>query len=304
MALGSLIHGRGGVEFLKFSMMWHIPPPSIWSQNARRESGHRAFMRAFLSSARLKPILTLVCLFVVIVTIFSGSPFWSRTAQFRRASLESPEGECLVQTIEKISDYLIDYPLVEGQVGEMGRRVELLHGWLKFLAASILTSEQSRRLATRIEELASSLFPFLPRNRSLLSWESDSFVPDSRGIVITTGVGTFRFACHLISCIRDVLESNLPIQIVYAGDDDLPSSYRQTLMSLGHHIETLDILTVFDDSTLELSKGGWAIKPFAILATRFQHVLLLDADAVFLQPPESIFDSHSGYHKTGTLLFR
>src|SRR5277367_1246804 len=33
-------------------------------------------------------------------------------------------------------------------------------------------------------------------------------------------------------------------------------------------------------------------------------IILVDADAVFLQPPDTIFDSHRGYRETGTLLFR
>ncbi|KAI9642630.1 hypothetical protein NHQ30_009435 [Ciborinia camelliae] len=49
--------------------------------------------------------------------------------------------------------------------------------------------------------------------------------------------------------------------------------------------------------------GKWAIKPFALLASTFEEVILIDSDAFFLQPPEVILDTHSGYHNTGTLFF-
>lgn len=45
------------------------------------------------------------------------------------------------------------------------------------------------------------------------------------------------------------------------------------------------MFTVFDDTTLKLKDGGWAIKLFAVLASRFEEVILLEADAIFTQRP-------------------
>ncbi|KKY32164.1 putative glycosyltransferase family 71 protein [Diaporthe ampelina] len=112
---------------------------------------------------------------------------------------------------------------------------------------------------------------------------------------------------HLISSLRNVFNSTLPIQIVYAGDGDLSAPNRHFLAELvassGQALDFLDILTVFDDSTLKLRDGGWAIKPFAVLGSSFEKVILLDSDAVFLQKPEVLLD-HPGFQHTGALLFR
>lgn len=72
---------------------------------------------------------------------------------------------------------------------------------------------------------------------------------------------------------------------------------------MGANISTFDVTAIFDDSILQLADGGWAIKAFAILGSSFEQAVLLDADAVFLQKLENIFDNHPSYRETGTLLF-
>jgi alpha 1,3-mannosyltransferase len=129
-----------------------------------------------------------------------------------------------------------------------------------------------------------------------------SFIPGSRGIVITTGIGTFRFACHLAITIREVYKSKLPIQIFYAGEGDLPSKNRDIMESLVTDIEFLDILTILDDKTLRLADSGWATKPFAALVSKYEQVILLDAECVFVQPPDVVFKQR-GYQDTGAFLF-
>jgi alpha 1,3-mannosyltransferase len=64
----------------------------------------------------------------------------------------------------------------------------------------------------------------------------------------------------------------------------------------------VDILLVFDGTTLQLANGGWAIKAFAVLASKYEQIILLDADAVFVQPPEVVFAQHD-YIETGALLY-
>jgi len=145
--------------------------------------------------------------------------------------------------------------------------------------------------------------PLHPLDPTPFTTLRQTFEAGSRGIVIPVGVGQVRYADHLIGNLRDVLGSRLPIQIVYAGDEDLPAKYRDTLISLGENIETMDVLTVFDNTKLELRQSGWAIKPFAVLASKFEQVILMDADAVFMQKPEVILDEHSGYLSTGALFF-
>ncbi|KAI4196788.1 MAG: hypothetical protein LQ350_006358 [Teloschistes chrysophthalmus] len=214
----------------------------------------------------------------------------------------------LVQTIAVTSEYLADHPLASSEFGQMGKRIQILQRWIE--ARENLHSSSAglpRELTDSIDKTTSSLFPFLPppldAPDDALGHFRRRFEKGSKGIVIPTGRKTFRYACHLISNMRDTLNSKLPIEIMYAGDSDLPLEYRQFITQLGPNIEVTDITQIFDDSTLDLTHGGWAIKPFAALASRFEQVMLLDADAIFLQQPESIFNTHTGYQTTGTLLF-
>ncbi|MCJ1407019.1 hypothetical protein MMC19_001089 [Ptychographa xylographoides] len=201
-------------------------------------------------------------------------------------------------------------PLSPSQFGEMGKRVEVMRDWIatKSSIESQMDLDQIKDTSSCIEEAVVAAFPFIHNPTGPLAQESlenlrKRYVPNSKGIVIPTGKGTFRFACHLVSSLRDVLSSELPIQIVYAGDEDLPEDYRYLITRLGSRIEALDITKVLDDKTLQLAKGGWAIKAFAALASTFEQVLVLDADAVFIQKPEVILNNHKGYKETGSLLF-
>lgn len=89
---------------------------------------------------------------------------------------------------------------------------------------------------------------------------------------------------------------------MFAGDNDLDFDKQEVLKSLAQNVKTINILDVFNESVVGLLGAGWAIKPFAMLASSFQQVILVDADAVFLQPPETAFDD-PGYNATGTLFF-
>jgi alpha 1,3-mannosyltransferase len=207
----------------------------------------------------------------------------------------------------RTAQYFIDYPGPIDEFGEMGGRVQ-------FLRDAIMMRDRMRHDMSRhnqtilLEQLATSLFPFIrnpsnPDDPIPLTNLRQSFIPKSKGIVITTGKDTSRYAAHLIANLRDVLKSNLPIQIVYLGDSDLPLEYRQSLVQLGENIETLDIQSVAGGGALDPEKPNWAIKPFALLFSKFEQTILIDADAIFLQKPEVIFSKHKGYRRTGTLLF-
>jgi alpha 1,3-mannosyltransferase len=153
------------------------------------------------------------------------------------------------------------------------------------------------------EELVMSIFPFVqhPSNRSdtapLRSLRS-TFTPGSRGIVIPTGRNDARFAGYLILSLRDIHKITLPIMIAYAGDQDLPLPQRQKLKELRPGVEFLDVTAVLSDTFMGLHNGSWAVKPFAALASRFEQVILVDADAVFVRSPEILFDE-PGYREMG-----
>ncbi|KAF9139711.1 hypothetical protein BG015_001927 [Linnemannia schmuckeri] len=48
--------------------------------------------------------------------------------------------------------------------------------------------------------------------------------------------------------------------------------------------------------------GGWSIKAFSLLASRFEEAMFVDSDAYFLQDPAKLFED-PGYNATGGLFF-
>lgn len=206
-------------------------------------------------------------------------------------------------------DYLTNFPLEPTEFGQMGQRVQLVAHRQDLLKkkGTAMTAQQSQALNKRLEAAIVASFPFL-RNPSSSNPDMpfqalrDTYKKGSKGIVISLGKKDFRYACHLIMGIRHVLSSTLPIQIAYAGDEDLPKVYREKLVSLGKDIETLNLLPLIDDTTLDLAHGTFGTKPVAMLVSKFEQVILVDADSVFLQPPEALFES-KGYKETGTYLF-
>ena len=258
-------------------------------------------------------------LFGSIILLFVVSYFGlSKTSLeplYRIHSSENPKPAshkivALLESTLATSQHFMDYPLPSSDFGEMGKRIQVLRSWIEAeeQLSSQMTTNQKSVLASCIEKSSLSLFPFLRNpsrrsNHNPLRQLRQTYIPGSKAIVIPTGKKTFRYACHLIVNLRNVLNSKLPIQIVYADNADLPLEYQDFATSLGSDIETLGVTRVLDDETLQLAQDGWAIKPFALLVSKFEQVMVLDADAVLLQPPEVIFNGHTGYQHSGTLLF-
>lgn len=113
----------------------------------------------------------------------------------------------------------------------------------------------------------------------------------------------FQYAIHLVATLKNVHRTKLPITIVHAGGNDLSIERRAALRSIHPDVETVDVLHFFDEKHVGIDGGGWAIKVFTILASAFQEVIICDADVVFLQDPEVLFED-PGYNRTGTLFFR
>lgn len=121
-----------------------------------------------------------------------------------------------------------------------------------------------------------------------------------KGIVICTGSFHYRFAHSSVDTIRNVLKSKLPIEIFYAGESDLSLKHREELESYPD-VYTTDITQFFDNDILFIN--GWAIKPFAILASRFEEVILMDADSTYIHDPAEWFEDE-GYIEKGALFFK
>ena len=139
-----------------------------------------------------------------------------------------------------------------------------------------------------------------PSNETHLPWDAKNH---TTGIVLTAGQRNMVYAGHAIRTLRRVVGSELPIQLAYAGDDDLPAPKRRQMRALDSKLELINILDYYDEEVAGLQFGGWAMKPFAALASRFERVIIIDADTIFMQRPDEWFEKDEGLKRTGTLFF-
>jgi hypothetical protein len=168
-------------------------------------------------------------------------------------------------------------------------------------------------LTPNFDKLEKHMWPFLPgiqRIRKRLASEmsgkrnAGTSAATKRGIVMSVGDGNVRFAMHFLDNLRTHLNSRLPVEIFYYGDEDLSVEWRKLLEARYHNVRCIDLEKeqLFDSEIVQLRGQGWALKPFAMVASSFSEVLLADADAVFLEKPDVLFEV-SGYKETGTLFF-
>ncbi|KAG0081591.1 hypothetical protein BGZ92_000187 [Podila epicladia] len=120
-----------------------------------------------------------------------------------------------------------------------------------------------------------------------------------RGIVMCVGNYHTKYARTVIKTLREVLKSSLPIEIYYTGEPDLSPENRAWFETFDN-VKTIDVTTLIDNNLLVLE--GWAVKPFAMLVSRFSEIILMDSDAYFLQDPTIMFEDE-GYKETGTVYF-
>lgn len=173
------------------------------------------------------------------------------------------------------------------------------------LRCAIADQSEITLLISRYETVRS----LLRRTESLLfPWTSyyfsDSFSlyahirNGQRGIVTTAGDKQAPWLLTTTRMIRK-LGCNLPIEVMYFGNNDLGHDLREELERLPG-VVTRNLKGLVDDSDWELKT--FAGKPFATLLSSFSEVILIDADAVFFQNPEILFEEHE-YIKYGALFF-
>lgn len=195
----------------------------------------------------------------------------------------------------------LDAPLNVSQFGERGIRVQQLSKWAELLINNPENERESFQDALRLQ------FGFLKHTENTIytpwSYAADTFSEDV-GIVICAGSNNFHLAAHLITSLRRVHHSNISIELAFAGEGDLKSKHRSFLESLEADITFIDLLEQFPHARAHLMDSGWGMKPFAMLASSHKRTILLDADAVFLINPDSLFETHPDLIRTGTLFYR
>ncbi|KAG0365663.1 mannosyltransferase putative-domain-containing protein [Gamsiella multidivaricata] len=152
------------------------------------------------------------------------------------------------------------------------------------------------QLLQRLEQVT---FPWIRKHHNMIYDLFREYEQGGRGIVMCVGNGHTKYARAALKVLREVVKSKLPVEIYYMGERDLSAENRAWYEQL-ENVRTIDIMTVIDNDMLKL--GGWAIKPFALLASKFSEAILMDSDAYFLADPEVMFEDE-GYKETGTVYF-
>jgi hypothetical protein len=128
------------------------------------------------------------------------------------------------------------------------------------------------------------------------------FYPDNcrgRGIVICGGgVKYFTNAWVCLNMLRH-LGCALPAQLWYLGKREMDTAMMDLLAPL--RVECVDARRVARQHPVRML-GGWQLKPYAILHSPFQEVLLLDADNVPVANPEYLFESEQ-FRQTGAVFW-
>ncbi|KAG0370916.1 mannosyltransferase putative-domain-containing protein [Gamsiella multidivaricata] len=124
----------------------------------------------------------------------------------------------------------------------------------------------------------------------------DARVPESfrlpknvknRDIMMCVGDKHSIYARTTVKVLREVLESELPIEIYFAGDRDLSKENRQWFQRFDN-MTGIDTTTRLDQHLVQIS--GPMIKPFAMLTSQFY------------EDPAILFED-GGYKEVGTVFF-
>jgi hypothetical protein len=102
-----------------------------------------------------------------------------------------------------------------------------------------------------------------------------------------------------INVLRRVVGCGLPIQLWHLGPRELGELEAALFAELG--VEIVDALRVtkrWPARTL----GGWELKPYALIHSRFEQAVLLDADNVVVTNPELLFELPE-FTRTGALFW-
>lgn len=164
------------------------------------------------------------------------------------------------------------------------------------LERTIHTYEKFKSFMTKFGQLmASWTGPYFTDHMALHL----SFKHGGRGIVVTAGSSQIPHLKTLIHNVRDV-GCTLPIEVMYLDDGDMDVDVQAELENLDE-VMVREIAPMVDDEGWRLS--GWALKPYAIMFSSFREVIFVDADSLFFEDPESLFEDED-YQLTGALFFK
>jgi hypothetical protein len=109
-----------------------------------------------------------------------------------------------------------------------------------------------------------------------------------RGIVIPGGGRRYLPGAYVAAALLRRLGCALPIELWHMGHAEMPDGLREPLQRLG--VEIVDAFDVRREHPVRCL-GGYELKAFALVHTRFTEVLLLDADNVPVVDPSFLFET-------------
>lgn len=123
----------------------------------------------------------------------------------------------------------------------------------------------------------------------------------NRGIVLCLYDNIVPLGVSLILELR-CLGNFSPIEVCYCTESEL-SATSMELLRQDPLVTLVDSCSSFaDQDRVVKSFQSYWIKPLALLNSRFDQVMLLDADTIFMENPAALW-SVEGYKRTGTLFF-
>ncbi|CAF1664445.1 unnamed protein product, partial [Adineta ricciae] len=148
--------------------------------------------------------------------------------------------------------------------------------------------------------LKSKLFPWLIEIEH--GWNRSSYVgaKQSKGIVICSGNRHVRWTIVALKCL-EMIGNDLPIEVMYFTSKDLSVDNQELMRKAFPNVYFTDLsLSYTNHSHLDLH--GRQIQPFAVLACRFEQVVLMDSDVLFVEKPSILF-GNVNFVRNGCLFF-
>ncbi|HEX3150815.1 MAG TPA: FkbM family methyltransferase [Gemmataceae bacterium] len=128
-------------------------------------------------------------------------------------------------------------------------------------------------------------------------YPKDTF--SGRGIVICAGGIRYFTNAYVCTSILRMHGCRLPIQFWHLG----PAEMTEEMRTLVAHLDVtcVDAREVRKEHPVRIL-NGWELKPFAMIRSPFEEVLLLDADNVVVRDPAFLFDTQQ-YVETGAIFW-
>ncbi|CEH15485.1 hypothetical protein CBOM_03793 [Ceraceosorus bombacis] len=139
---------------------------------------------------------------------------------------------------------------------------------------------------------------------------SGSLVPLREGIVMAVTSNTVLAALQTITVLRSTHKCILPIEVYHYGASELDKPLKSALESM-RDVRVIDIYelpyfsSAMEDDAGRIPNGpeSQARQAMALLATKFQRVVLSAPDITWMADPALLFQQQ-GFLQTGTFLFR